>query len=210
DLYVKENFNEAILDLEFALINGRGTPEVVFALARSYMKIGELNQAESYFLKVPHSPADPYHSSIAALGDIAYQRGDTATAVERWKEARQLGGSTLYAAALLEDKIERIEKRQREKAAEPTPLTLPVKHVHGGLLGGSCNGTLTINSTGVRFDGEHVYASSLIGVRIGITKDEMSIRFEGNSQRFRVPRGDAERCRETLSRYQQTYSPANK
>lgn len=210
DHYLKENFNEAIGDLEYAVFNGRGTPDVVFALARSFMRIGQLDQAESYFLKVPHSAADPYHSSLAALGDIAYQRGDSVTAVERWKEARQLGGSTQYSAAMLDDKIERIEKRQREKAAEPSPLTLTIKHLHGGLLGGSCTGTLTINSTGVRYDGEHVYASSLVGVRLGITKDEMLVRFEGNSQKFRLARPDAERCRETLARYQQTYSPANK
>lgn len=207
DHYLKENFNDAILDLEYAVFNGRGTPDVVFALARSYMRIGQLDQAESYFLKVPHSPADPYHSSLAALGDIAYQRGDSATAVERWKEARQLGGSTQYSVATLEDKIERIEKKQREKAAEPTPLTIPAKHLHG-FLGGSCSGTITINSTGVRYDGEHPYSYSIAGVEVRTTKDEMTIQFQKGSQRFKVARTDAERFRETLSRYKQAYSPS--
>ncbi|MEK6409378.1 MAG: PEGA domain-containing protein [Acidobacteriota bacterium] len=207
DHYLKENFNDAILDLEYAVFNGRGTPDVVFALARSYMRIGQLEQAESYFLKVPHSPADPYHSSLAALGDIAYQRGDSATAVERWKEARQLGGSTQYSVATLEDKIERIEKKQREKAAEPTPLTIPAKHLHG-FLGGSCSGTITINSTGVRYDGEHPYSYSIAGVEVRTTKDEMTIQFQKGSQRFKVARTDAERFRETLSRYKQAYSPS--
>lgn len=209
DLYLKENFNSAIPDLESAVINDRGTQDVVFALARSYMKTGQFDHAESYFRKIKPSGGDVYRSSIAALGEIAFQRGESATAVERWKEARQLGGSALYSVAILDNKIESVEKKQREKAAEPSPLTLQVKHLHG-LLGGSCSGTLTINATGVRYDGQHVYASSLVGVRVGITKDEMVIRFEGSSQKFRVARADAERVRETIARYQQTYSPASK
>jgi tetratricopeptide (TPR) repeat protein len=210
DLYLKENFNSAIPDLEFAAVNGRGTQDVLFALARSYMKTGQRDNAESYFRKIKPSGEDAYRSSIAALGDIAFQRGESATAVERWKEARQLGGSALYSVATLDDKIESVEKKQREKAAEPSPLTLQVKHRHGGLLGGSCSGALTINATGVRYDGHHVFASSLVGVRVGITKDEMAIRFEGNSEKFRVGRADAERVRETIARYQRTYSPASK
>ncbi|MEK6323295.1 MAG: PEGA domain-containing protein [Acidobacteriota bacterium] len=208
--YRDEKFEDAIHDLEYAVFNGGGTPDVVFALARSYMRIGKLDQAESYFRKVPQSAADAYHSAIAALGDIALQRGDSATAVERWKEARRLGGSTIYLVAALDDKIEKIEKRQREKAAEPSPLTLQVKHIHG-LLGGSCSGKLTIDSTGVRYDGEHVYTSSLVGAGTGTTKkDEMVITFQGNSQKFKVARADAERLREMLARYQQYYSPSNK
>jgi tetratricopeptide (TPR) repeat protein len=208
DAYLKENYHSAIPDLEAAVVNNRGTQDVIFALARSYMKTGQLDNAESYFKQVKPSSDDAYKSSIAALGDIARQRGDSANAVERWKEARQLGGSTLYSVASLEDKIEQIEKKQREKAAEPSPLTLEIKHLHGGLLGGSCTGTLTINATGVRFDGQHVFASNLVGAGVSLTKDEMVIKFQGNSQKFRVARADAERVRETLSRYQQTYSPA--
>lgn len=204
------NFEAAIPDLLHAVVNGRSTPDVVFALARSYLKTGQLDHAESYFGQIKPSGDDAYRSSLAALGDVAFEKGDSASAVERWKQARQLGGSPLYSIAALDDKIERIEKKQREKAAEPTPLTLPVKHLHGRLLGGSCTGTLTINATGVRYDGQHVYASSLVGVRLVITKDEMVIRFEGKSERFRMPRADAERFRETVARYQQTYSPASK
>jgi hypothetical protein len=206
--YRNANFEAAIPDLEHAVMSGRSTPEVIFALARSFMKTGQLDQAESYFKRIKPSEDDSYRSSIAALGDIAFQRGDSGTAVERWKQARQAGGSALYSVATLDDKIEGVENKQREKAAEPSPLTLQVKHLHGGLLGGSCSGTLTINATGVRYDGQHVYASSLVGVRLVITKDEMAIRFEGNSQRFRMTRAEAERFHETLARYQQTYSPA--
>ena len=213
DAYRAEKYEAAITDLQRAFVLGRNSPDVVFALARSYMMTGHLDQAENLFRQVRPTAGDAmsYHSAIASLGDIAYQRGDTVTAVERWKQARQLGGSTIYSVAALDDKIEKIEKKQREKAAEPSPLSLQVKHLHGGLLGGSCTGTLTINATGVRFDGgQHVYVSSLVGVRIVITKDDTQIRFEGTTQKFRMPRADSERFHETLARYQQTYSPASK
>jgi tetratricopeptide (TPR) repeat protein len=206
--YRSGNFEAAIPDLEHAVAGGRTSPDVLFALARSLMKTGQLDLAESYFKKIKPSEDDSYRSSIAALGDIAFERGDSATAVERWKQARQAGGSPLYSVAKLDDKIEGVEKKQREKEAEPSPLTLQVKHLHGGLLGGSCAGTLTINATGVRYDGQHVYAASLVGVRLGITKDEVTIRFEGSPQKFRMSRAEAERLHETLGRYQQTYSRA--
>jgi thioredoxin-like negative regulator of GroEL len=207
DAYRNENWADAIADLESALVSGRGTPDVVFALARSYMKSGQFDQAASYFRKVPQTAEDTYRSSIAALGDIALQRGDAATAVERYKEARQLGGSTLYPVPNLEDKIDRIERKQREKAAEPTPLTIQARHLHGGLLGGSCSGTITINSTGVRYDGtEHTYSYTVSGVEVRVAKDEMIIQFQKDSQKFKVARSDAERFRETLARYKQSYS----
>jgi tetratricopeptide (TPR) repeat protein len=210
--YRAGKYEEAIPDLQNAVLNGQGNQAVVFALARSYQQTGHLDQAESLFREVQPGAAgdDAHRSSIAALGDIAYSRGDSAAAVERWKQARQLGGSTMYPVANLDDKIEKVEKKQRDKAAEPSPLTLQVKHLHGGLLGGSCSGTLTINATGVRYDGQHVFASNLVGAGVSLTKDEMVITFQGNSQKFRAPRADAERVRETLARYQQTYSPANK
>jgi tetratricopeptide (TPR) repeat protein len=212
DLYSKGEYNSAIPELEAAIMNGRGGTEVLFALARSYMKTGQLDVAESYFVRIKPSGEDVYRSTIASLGDIANQRGDVSTAVQKWKEAKQLGGSPLYSVAALDDKIEQIEKKQRQKAAEPSPLTIQVKHLHGGLLGGSCSGTLTINTTGVRYesDGQHVFASNLLGAGVSLTKDEMVIKFQGNQQKFRVSRADAERVRETLARYQQTYSPSNK
>jgi len=211
DAYSSGNFEAAIPDLEHAVVNGQSAPAVVFALARSYLKTGHLDQAEPLFRQVrPTAGDDVYRSSIASLGEIAFQRGDSGTAVERWKEARQLGGSILYSVAALDDKIERVEKKLREKAAEPSPLTLQVKHLHGGLLGGSCSGTLTINATGVRYDGQHVYASNLVGAGVSLTKDDTVITFQGKPQKFRLARADAERVRETVARYQQTYSPASK
>ncbi len=209
DEYQKEHFAEAIKDLEYAMLNGAGTTDVVFALARSHMRQGQLDEASSYFQKVPKTGGDQYRSSIAALGDIASQRGDVATALDRYKEARQLGGSALYTVPMLEDKIDRIERRQREKAAEPTPLTIQVRHLHGGLLGGSCSGPLTVNSTGVRYDSEHSFSYSIAGVELRVIKDEMTIHFQKDSQKFKVAHPDAERFREALARYKQAYSPTS-
>jgi hypothetical protein len=95
---------------------------------------------------------------------------------------------------------------------EPTPLTIQVKHIHGGLLRGSCSGNLVVNGAGVRYDakdGNHVFASNLMhsGVRVG--KDEMAIQFEDKLERFKpVHSPDAERFREALSRYQSAQSSA--
>jgi hypothetical protein len=209
--YLHGDFSEAIPDLEFAIANGRATPDVISALAHSYMKIGQYEMAASYFRKVPQSDDDAYRSSIAALGDIARERGDTATALQKYKEARQLGGSTLYSVATLDDRIERIERKQREKAAEPVPITIRVKHLHGGLMGGSCSGALTINSTGVRYDGtEHTYSSNLVAVGVRIAKDDMTVRFQDKSEKFKVAHPEAERFSDNLSRFQQAYAPINK
>jgi tetratricopeptide (TPR) repeat protein len=205
------DFDEAIPDLESAILNGRGTPDVIFALAHSYMKIGQLDKAALYFRQVQPSGEDLYRSAIAALGDIAREHGNTATALDKYKEARQLGGSTLYSIANLDDRIEKIEKKQREKAAEPVPLTIRAKHLHGGVFGGSCSGTLSINSTGVRYDGsEHVFSSNLVGVGVRITKDELIVKIQDKSEKFKPTPADAERFSETLTRFQQAYSPSNK
>jgi tetratricopeptide (TPR) repeat protein len=211
DLYRNERFSDAIPELQIAMVNGLGRPDVLFALARSYMMTGDLDKAASYFRKVPESGDDSYRSSIGALGEIARLQGDTQTAVERFKEARRLGGSLIYPIATLEDKIEKIERREREKAAEATPLTIQVRHLHGGLLGGSCGGPLTVNSTGVRYEGtEHQFSANLVGVGVEISKDEMSVKFQKSLQKFKVARSDAERFREALSRFQQNSSPNNK
>lgn len=211
DLYQKGEYGAAIPELQTAMLNGMGGPEVLTALARSYMKIGELDNAASYFRRVPQSNDDSYRSSIAALGEILELQGDASAAVEKYKEARRLGGSALYTIASLNDKIEKIERREREKAAEPTPLTIQVRHLHGGLLGGSCGGPLTVNSTGVRYEGsEHQFSANLIGVTVRISKDEMTLQLQKTSQRFKLARSEAEHFRETLSRFQQVYSPGNK
>jgi PEGA domain len=211
DEYGRGEFTAAIPDLEFAVTRNRGTPDVVFALAYSYMKVGHLDQAAHYFGQVQASSDDQYRSAIAALGDIAKERGDYAGALERYKQAKQLGGSTLYSVAKLDDRIEQIEKRERAKAAEPVPITIRAKHLHGGLMGGSCNGTLTIGSTGLRYDGtEHTFSANLLAAGVRIAKDEMIVRFQDKNEKFKVSRADAERFNESLSRFQQFYSPANK
>jgi tetratricopeptide (TPR) repeat protein len=209
--YQHGDYNDAIPDLEFAIANGKGTTDVISALAHSYMKLGQYDKASSYFRKILPSNDDTYRTAVAALGDIARERGDTATALEQYKSARQLGGSTLYSIATLDDRIERIERKQREKAAEPIPITIRVKHLHGGLMGGSCSGALTINSTGVRYDGtEHTYSSNLVAVGVRIAKDEMTVRFQDKSEKFKVAHSEAERFSDTLSRFQQAYAPINK
>ena len=145
------------------------------------------------------------------LGDIARERGDYAGALEKYKEAKQLGGSTLYSIAKLDDRIEQIEKKERAKAAEPVPITIRAKHLHGGLMGGSCNGTLTISSTGVRYDGtEHTFSSNLLATGVRIAQEEMVVKFQDKNEKFKVLRAEAERFNEALSRFQQFYSPANK
>jgi thioredoxin-like negative regulator of GroEL len=209
--YREEKYREAIPDLESAIANGRATPDVLSAIANSFMKLGQLERAASYFRQIQPSDDDTYRSAVAALGDIARERGDTATALEQYKKARQLGGSTLYSVATLDDRIERIERKQREKAAEPIPISIRVKHIHGGLMGGSCSGALTIDSKGVRYDGtEHTYSSNLVGVGVRIAKDEMTVKFQDKSEKFKVARSEAERFSDTLSRFQQAYAPINK
>ncbi|HJQ67496.1 MAG TPA: PEGA domain-containing protein [Blastocatellia bacterium] len=210
DNYRKGNFDEAIPDLQFAVSNGAGTPDVMFALARSHMKLGQFDEAADYFNRVPPNVGDAYRSSIAALGEIAMERGDTAKALERYKEARRLGGSPLYSVSTLDDRIEKIERRQREKAAEPKAASVQVKHLHGSLRG-SCSGTLTVDRTGVRYDGsEHTYSANFIGVGVQVGKDEMSVSFQSKSQKFKVDRSEAERFREALTRYQQANSSTNR
>ena len=211
DAYGRGEFAAAIPDLEFAVAHDKGTPDVIFALARSLMMRGNLDQAESYFKKIQPSGDDQYRSAIAALGDIARERGDYAGALEKYKQAKQLGGSALYSIAKLDDRIEQLEKRERAKAAEPVPITIHAKHMHGGLMGGSCNGTLMIGSTGVRYDGgEHTFSANLLSAGVRITKDEMVVRFQDKNEKFKVSRADADRFNESLSRFQQFYSPANK
>src|SRR5262249_42094604 len=74
--YRAENYEDAIPDLESAVVNGQASQAVVFSLARSYMKIGNLEKAEHYFKLVkPSEGDDAYTSSIASLGDIAFQQG---------------------------------------------------------------------------------------------------------------------------------------
>jgi len=209
--YQRGEYALAIPDLQFAVANDRASPDVLFALARSHMMLGQLDQAAYYFRQIPSSGDDQYRSAIAALGDIARERGDYAGALDKYKEAKQLGGSTLYSVAKLDDRIEQIEKRERAKAAEPVPITIRAKHVHGGLMGGSCNGTLMISSTGVRYDGtEHTFSSNLLAAGVRIAQEEMVVKFQDKNEKFKVPRAEAERFNEALSRFQQFYSPANK
>src|SRR6185369_15879023 len=44
DEYQKEHFADAVKDLEYAMLNGSGTTDVVFALARSHMQLGQYDE----------------------------------------------------------------------------------------------------------------------------------------------------------------------
>jgi hypothetical protein len=209
--YLQGKYGEAVSDLEQAMTGGRAGNDVMFALARSCHKLGQLVKAAGYYRQVTPSDDDAYRSAIAALGDIAHEQGDQGRALERYREARRLGGSTLYTIGILDDKIDRIEKRRKEKEAEPVPVTIRVRHQHGGLLGRSCQGPLTIDSTGIRYDGsEHVFASNLVGANVRVSGDQMVLQLQKSAERFKVGRADAERFREALSRYQMAAGSSNK
>lgn len=212
--YSHEDFAAAIPDLQFAISDGKGSPDVIYALARCYMKTGELDKAATYFRQVPPSSDDQYRSAIAALGDIAKEQGETAKAVEYYKRARQLGGSSLYSIAKLDDKVEQIEKKQRDKAAEPVPVSIQAKHEHSGMFGKSCKGTLKVDSTGIRYDSSdnsaHHFSWNLLGVSVRVVKDELAIIIPNKTEKFKVVSADAERFRESVNRYQQAFAPTNK
>jgi tetratricopeptide (TPR) repeat protein len=203
--YRRAEYGEAIHDLQFAIVNGSGTADAIFALAHSYMKLDQTDQALTYFSQVPPTAGDTYKSALGAMGDIARDRGDMKTALRRYREARQLGGSLLYSATALDERMEKIEKRLQAKAAEPTPVSIRVRHLHSGFLGGSCEGVLTVNSTGVLYRsgrGDN-YSANLVGLRVQVVKDEMTVfGFHKNPQKFKVGSQDAERFREALAGYQ--------
>jgi tetratricopeptide (TPR) repeat protein len=192
----------AIKDLEFAFNNGKRTAEVIFALGESHKNLGHLAQAAEYFRQVP-DVGEQRTSAIASLGDIAYDQGDADTALRRYKEARQRGGSTLYTPAKLDDKIERIERQARAKAEEPTPVAILVKHEHG-VLRGSCSGTLTVNAAGVNYNttGEHAFSANLTGVTVVVAKGGLEIRYPGKTWPFKTGLGNATQFRDALLKYQ--------
>jgi tetratricopeptide (TPR) repeat protein len=205
------NFAEAIPDLEFALQFDRGGPEVLFALGWCHKKLREFDRALEYLSRVRQSSDDSYRSALAAQGEIEAERGNLAAAAEHYKKARDLGGSTLYSTADLQDRIDSLEKKQVGKTVvEPTPLTIHVKHIHGGILHGSCSGTLTVNESGVRYDGsDHTFSANLVHAGVRVSKEEMAVQFQDKSEKFKPDRpGDAERFREAVSRYHSAESAA--
>ncbi len=200
DLANREDCTAAIPDLEFAINNGQGTADVISALAGCYYKTGHLGEAASQYRRVPEGSGDAYRSAIAFLGEIAMARNDIATALAQYKQALQLGGSTRFSPAMLQDKIDRIERKQREKAAEPTALTIQVKHLHGKFRG-SCSGTLSVNAKGVRYDGKDAFAANLSWTSVIVSKDKFTLLIQGKSMDFTAAPGDAERFQEALVRY---------
>lgn len=203
--YRRGEYQEAVRDLEFAIVNGSETADALFALAHSHLKLGQSGQAISYFEKIQPNAGETYNSALAIMGEIALERGDTEGALRRYREARQRGGSLMYPASTLDYKIERIERRQEEKAAQPAALSIRVRHLHSGILGRSCEGVLTVSSTGVvyRSAGGDNYSANLVGLRVQVDKDELTVfGFVKNPQKFKSTGQDAERFRETLAKYQ--------
>lgn len=203
--YRGREYHDAIRDLEFAIVNGSETPDALFALAHSYLKIGRSGQAMSYFEKISPAAGETYNSAQAIMGEIAFDRGDTEGALRRYREARQRGGSIMYPTSTLDYRIERIERRQQEKAAEPSLLSIRVRHLHSGILRGSCEGELTVSPTGVVYrsvKGDN-YSANLVGLRVQVDKDELTVfGFVKNPQKFKATGQDAERFRETLGKFQ--------
>lgn len=199
--YRSGNYSAALGDLEYAVTNNKGTPDVIFALGHSYFQLGHWAEAATYLRQVPSSSDNQYISAKALLGEIAAKQGNITAALAFYKEARQLGGSNLYLPGRLDDLIERIEKRQQEKAAAPTPVSINVKHPHGALRG-SCSGVLSVDSGGVRYNGDHAFSANLVGVNSGINKKELRIGYQGQSIKFEVPTAEAERFRDALVKYQ--------
>src|SRR5215471_9622203 len=170
----------------------------------SYKKFREFDKAVFYLEQVPRSSDDSYPSALAALGEIEEETHNPAAAIEHYKKARDLGGSTRYSTAVLEDKINRLEKKETAKQViEPTPLTISVKHLHGGLLRGTCSGTLTVNSAGVRYDGsDHTFSANLLHASVRVSKEGMAVIFQDKNEKFKPDHPqDAERFREAVSRY---------
>jgi hypothetical protein len=186
------------------MTNDQGTADVVAALARCHHHLGNLDQAVNYYRMVPQASGEAYRTAIAAMGDIAMGRLDTATALARYKQALQLGGSTVYSVEVLQEKIDKIERRIAQKEAEPAPLTIHVRHLHGKLQG-SCDGNLSVSSTGVRYEGkgDHTFSSNLAGMRALASGEKLTLVFSKKSD-FKCSSGDSERFREALARYQTT------
>jgi hypothetical protein len=202
DKYVKSDFYGAIDDLLFAATNGKGTPDVIFALGHSYFQTGRREEAAHYLHQVPPDGDKQYISARALLGELAAKDGDMNKALDFYKEARRLGGSNMYLIPRLDDLIERIEKRQQEKATAPSPVSIAVKHDHGALRG-SCSGSLSVDGTGVRYDNpEHGFSANVMGVTARAEKKTLTLGFQGRTMKFEIANSEAERFRDALNRYQ--------
>jgi len=202
-------YADAVPDLEYAVQHERGSQDVMSALGMCYKKLREFDKALFYLSQVHQASDDSYVSAVAALGEIYAERGNTAGAIENYKKARDLGGSTLYSRSDLEDKIEALNTKQAGRSVnEPTPLSIPVKHQHGGLLHGSCSGTLTVDDSGVRYDSsDHTFAGNLLHANVRVNKADMAVQFAGKIEKFKPDHpGDAEHFRQALSRYQSAQS----
>jgi tetratricopeptide (TPR) repeat protein len=205
--YRTHRYSDAIQDLEFAVQHNRGSDEVYFGLGYSYLKTGQPDKAASFLSQVQASDDDTYRSSIAALGDASKAQGSATSALELYRKARDLGGSALYTIGMLDDRIRELDPQSNARAPEPSPLSIPVKHLHGGLLHSSCSGTLTVDATGIRYDStdpdKHSFAMNFVRVGVHVIKDELTLQSPGKVYKFKAAQPvSAERFREAVSRYQ--------
>jgi tetratricopeptide (TPR) repeat protein len=207
--YEDQHYEEAIPDLEVAAEHDPQAVDVQFALGRSHYKLRQYDQAALHLRSIPESAGPPYRSALGVLGDIEAERGHATDAIEFYRRAKLLGGSTLYPTAELDEKIERLNAQQHAIAAVPVPMSIPVKHLHGGLLHGSCSGTLSVSHTGVRYDGPDTFSSSITGTEVAIKNDEITVRFLNKPEKFKVQhREQAEKFREALAKFQAYASDA--
>ena len=195
-------YAEAIEDLEYADRNFEGNTDVFAALGQSHLKLGQLDKAETYFTRLLRGNVDGRRTGLEGLADIADRRNDIYTARARYEELRNMGGGR-YSVDELNAKIERLEKKQREKEAESAPVTIQVTHLHGGPFGRTCRGTLTVNRLGVRYDGDHhTFAEKVAGVTLLLTRDGMKVGFNKKEESFKAQDTDAQRFRDTLNKLQ--------
>ncbi|MGH9822260.1 MAG: PEGA domain-containing protein [Blastocatellia bacterium] len=202
----KGEFARAANDLQFAYDHGVRTTDVIAGLGRAYFKMGELEQAIEYLKQVPATPArEAAHvTALGTLGEIAASRGNAAEAIEYYTQAKDLGGSIVYSVPILDEKISGLERRQKAVLERPTRYSIQVTHQHGGILHGSCTGQLSVDETGVRFDGkDHHFAANLVRTGITISKNEIDIQHEGRTDKFKAPSTEAAAMfKATLDKYQ--------
>ena len=200
--YKRQYYAEAAADLEYAVENGQGGPDALFALGRSYFKLGQYDRATAYLYRVPQSLGDSYCSALVMLGDAEGERDNPRTALEHYRAALSLGGSSLYPATAVEDRIKKSEKRMTEKAFEPPPVTIPVSHIHNNPPG-LCNGSLSVSGSMIRFDGrEHTFSSRLAGTVVRVSRDELTVLFVDKPQKFKASQSDADRFEDAVLRFQ--------
>jgi tetratricopeptide (TPR) repeat protein len=198
--YARKDYVDAISDLEYAENNNEGTAEVIQALGRCYLELGQLERADDYFKRVPRFPnQDAHKMAVAGLADIAERRGNTLGAISWWENLRRLGGTDEHSIDWISTRIDRLQKINQQKAVESQPVEIRVRHIHRF---GTCHGTLKVDRYGVRYSGDdHSFVDAVLSATALVTKDGLTVAFSKKSQKFRAQEVDAVRFEEALSRF---------